>query len=74
MPAVSFQAELAFQRVEDRLDDLTDRLQLPGAGSLLFAFQAGPNQFDAMLGEAGLEFAAGFALVGDDGSNESRWR
>ena len=44
--AVSFQAELAFQRVEDRLDDLADRFQLSGTGSFLLAFECRPHELD----------------------------
>ena len=59
VPAVSFQAELAFQGLEDRFDDLTDRFQLFRSASFRFAFQGGSDQFHTVVGEAGLELAAG---------------
>ncbi len=50
--AVAFQAELAFQRVEDRLDDLADRFQLLRAGPFPLAFERGSDESDAAFSEA----------------------
>ena len=37
------------------------------AASFLLSFQTGSDEFDTVCGEAGLELAAGVALVGDHG-------
>jgi hypothetical protein len=47
VPTVSFQAELAFQGVEDRFDDLTDRFQLFRSASFRFSFQGGSDRIKA---------------------------
>jgi hypothetical protein len=41
VPAVPFKAELIFERVEDRLDGLTQRLEEPGPGRARSPARAG---------------------------------
>ena len=65
--AVSFEIELAFEGVVDRLDDLTQRLEEAAAGPGLFVLERRAQQPNAAFVEEGFELAAGVALVGDDG-------
>src|SRR5215831_13929620 len=64
--AVAFQVELAFQRVVDGFDDLTERFEPSGGGAGRLPFVGGPHQLDVVVGEERLELAAGVALVGDE--------
>ncbi len=64
VPAVSFQIQLAFEGVFDRLDDLPQRFEEPGAGPVGFAF-AGRAQHVQTGIEGGLELAAEVVLVRD---------
>ena len=53
--AVLFEAELAFEGVVDRFDDLTQRAQLAGAAPRSLVFAGRADQFDAVLGEEAFE-------------------
>src|SRR6187431_939830 len=64
--AVLFQAELAFQGVVDRLDDLTQRAELTGASAGSFVLAGRADQLDAMVGEDAFELGRDVALVGDE--------
>src|SRR5215210_2846454 len=60
-PAMAFQAELVFERVEQALDPLTDPAQRPEPAWLVFA--VGPQQPGAIAGDELFQLAAGKALV-----------
>lgn len=61
---VTFEVELVFEGVEDRLDDLAQRLEeLLARPRDLVALAVGPDQVDAARGELGLEGLAVVALV-----------
>ena len=65
--AVAFEVELAFEGVVDRLDDLPQRFEEPGAGPVRFALAGRAQQGDAGVGQGGLELAAEVVLVRDQG-------
>lgn len=64
--AVLFQAELAFQGVVDRFDDLAQRRQLVGAATGSFVLAGRANQFDAVVAKDAFELARDVALVSDE--------
>src|SRR6266540_3015538 len=53
--AVAFEVELAFEGVVDRLDDLAERFEQPGAGAGSFPLERRAQQAGAVAGEEGLE-------------------
>src|SRR2546426_404058 len=65
--AVTFEIELAFEGVVDRLDDLTEWFEQADAGPWWFVLERGTQQPHAMFAKEGLELAAGVSLVGDHG-------
>ena len=66
-PAVVFEAELGFEGLVDRFDDLAERPQEPPPGPGGFCFGGGSDQSDARGGELGFEGGAAVALVGAGG-------
>jgi len=62
---VAFEVELAFERVEDRLHALAQRLEEPGAGSVRFSLAWAAQEFDPGAGHGVFEVAAVVVLVGD---------
>ena len=64
--AVLFQAELAFQGVVDRFDDLAQRAELAGAAAGSFVFAGRADQLDTVVGEEAFELGRDVALVGDE--------
>ena len=63
--SVAFEVELAFERVEDRLHALAQRLEEPGAGSVRFSLAWAAQELDPGAGHGGLEVAAVVVLVGE---------
>src|SRR3990172_8646412 len=61
---VALEAELVFQRVDDRLDALADAPDR-GRGTVWLVGPVGPHEQGAELGDGLLEVGAGEALVGD---------
>ena len=64
--AVVFEAELGFEGVVDRFDDLTEASQLGCAAAAGLVGAGRADEFDAVVGESALELGRGVALVGDD--------
>nr|WP_167517424.1 hypothetical protein [Micromonospora orduensis] len=62
-PTVSFQVELAFEGVVDRLDPLPDTGEVAEAALLVLAVRAG-QQYPDLLGGVPIDLLAGQALVG----------
>jgi hypothetical protein len=65
VPAVTFQAELAFEGVVDRFDDLAQRFEDLRAGPSWLAVAARAQQVQPGLGQGSLEVAAVVVLVAD---------
>src|SRR5437763_251531 len=65
-PAVAFQVKLAFEGVVDRLDDLAQRPEEPGAGPFGLTLASRAEQDDPGFGQGGFEVPAGVALVAND--------
>ena len=63
---VSFEVELGFEGLVDRLDDLAEGTQeaLPGPG--WFVLVGGSDEGGTVVAEHGFEFDGSVALVGDD--------
>src|SRR5712691_12161296 len=64
--AVSFQVSLVLAGIEDRLDGLAQRLEVPAAGPLGLALASRAQERQAACGEFGLEVGAEIVLVPDD--------
>src|ERR1035437_1417411 len=62
---VAFERELAFDRVDDRLDPLANAAELAESGLLVFAVRASEDR--AQLEHQRFELFAGESLVGDHG-------
>jgi hypothetical protein len=60
-----FQVELSFEGVVDRLDDLPQRLEEPGARAGCFTGAGRAQQRDAVVVQRGLELAAVVGAVSD---------
>src|SRR6266702_4001218 len=65
--AVSFEIELALERVVDRFDELTQRFEEPGAGTWRFVFAGRSQETDAVMVEEPFELGGDVALVRDEG-------
>jgi len=65
--AVVFQADLGFQGVVDRFDDLSEASELGCAATATLVGACESDEFDAVFGESAFELARGVSLVGDDG-------
>jgi hypothetical protein len=65
--AVSFEVELGFEGLVDRLDGLAQRLEQRRAGPLWLAFADGAQQCELLRGEGGFELRAVVLAVGDEG-------
>src|ERR1017187_7380588 len=65
--AVLLEVELAFEGVVDRLDDLAQRLEEPGACPFGVAFAGGPQERDPRARPGRLEGGAEVVLVADEG-------
>jgi|ERR1039458_3224883 hypothetical protein len=72
--AVLFQVELAFEGVVDRLDDLAEGLEVPGACPLRLALAGGPQEPDPRVGDGGLKAGTEVVLVPGSGSGRVGWR
>ena len=66
VPAVSFQVELTFEGLVDRLDGLAQGLEQARAGSVGLALAGRAQQPDPGLVQGGLELAAVVVLVPDE--------
>ena len=62
---MAFEVELALERVEDRLDVLAERFDELATGAFSFAAAGAAQQFDADVGESGLELSPVVVLVRD---------
>jgi len=65
--AVAFEAELVFQRPDDRLHALPQPVREVPGFLLVLAGRADQGQAQVVAGEEGLGLLSGQALVGDDG-------
>jgi hypothetical protein len=65
--AVSFEVELAFEGLVDRLDGLAQRFEQRRAGPFVLAFAGRAQQVQVPGGESGLELGAVVLPVGDEG-------
>src|SRR5918994_5243752 len=64
--AVGFEAELGFQGVVHRFDDLSQASQLRCATAAGLIGAGGADELDAVFGESAFEVGGGVSLVGDD--------
>jgi hypothetical protein len=64
---VAFEAELVFQRPDDRLDALPQPVREVPGGLLILAGRADERQVQVIAGEERLGLLPGQALIGDDG-------
>ena len=64
--AVVFEAELGFEGVVHRFDDLSQSSQLGRAWATPLVAAGWADQFDTVVGESALELRRGVSLVGDD--------
>ena len=64
---VAFEAELAFEGLDDRFDDLAQGPQESGAGTWGLGSGGGAQHGDAGVVEVGLECFGAVTLVGDEG-------
>src|SRR5262249_5542870 len=65
--AVSFEVELGFEGLVDRLDGLAQRFEQRRSGPFGFAFAGGAQQCELLSGEGGFELRAVVLAVGGEG-------